>query len=813
MKKIQNLIPTNFQECNFLKKNILSFFAFLLLSMFGQTLAAQTPTQTIRGQILDADAQFPLVGATVVLLGSDPLIGTTADKNGEFRLENISVGRASISVSYLGYESQTLSSLTVGSGKELVLKIELMESTNSLTEVVVKAERDKARALNEMATVSARTFSTEETSRYAASFYDPGRMAQSFAGVSTGGPSGDLSNEIVVRGNSPRGVLWRMEGMEIENPNHYGELGSSGGPISMLSSSTLSNSDFYTGAFPAEFGNAISGVFDINLRKGNDENREYAFMFGALGIEAAAEGPLGKKNNATYLLNYRYSTLSMLDLIGLSPVDDVVPAYQDLSFNFHFPKTRIGEVSLFGLAGISAAKFTPVQDSAEWEDDDDREGFTETAKLAIVGLTHKKQINESTYTKTVIGLNVKDYVSDSWYIEDDFYQRPDEREAIRHTSYRLHSFANKKFNAKNTIRTGLLLSDLSFRFILDEADPDTEIYETLFDNDGSGQTFEYYLQWKHRLNERLTLNSGVHYSHFFLNNQFSVEPRFSVSYKLKERMNLAFSAGLHSKLEHLSVYTFDGTWDNGESTYSPNKDLKYTKSAHLVLAHDWRLSDHIRMKTEIYYQHLFDMPEAADPTSTRSMADVNSVFAVLDAEGGLVSTGKGRNYGIDFTLERFFHRNYYFMLTGSIYDSKYEAPTGDWFNTRYNGNYQLNILAGKEFVFGAKKNRILGLNAKIVYSGGNRYTPVDFAASQLEGDGVYFEDQRNSIRTSGYFRPDLGISYKINRKKATHTITLDMQNVINYENLYGQFYDEDCNCLKTYNQTGLFPNFNYRIEF
>ena len=180
---------------------------------------------------------------------------------GEFKLSKVPVGRTTLAVSYLGYESLTLREIMVTSGKELVLNLEMTESTKNMNEVVITAAHDKTQAFNEMATVSARSFTVEETGRYAASYFDPARMAQTFAGVSVGGSTSDLFNEIVVRGNSPKGILWRLEGVEIPNPNHFGGLGSSGGAISMLSSSTLANSDFYTGAFPTEFGNCLIRCF------------------------------------------------------------------------------------------------------------------------------------------------------------------------------------------------------------------------------------------------------------------------------------------------------------------------------------------------------------------------------------------------------------------------------------------------------------------------------------------------------------------------------------------------------------------------
>ncbi|MEM7037326.1 MAG: carboxypeptidase-like regulatory domain-containing protein, partial [Bacteroidota bacterium] len=291
-----------------MKRSLFSVLALLCLTISG---FAQTPHQTIRGTVRDVDTQQALAGATVTLRdGATVLKGAITDAEGSFRFTEVPIGRHSIQVAFTGYEAAFLEQLMLTSGKEMVLEIPLTESMTeaALEDVVITDEASTGDPINEMATLSARSFSVEETKRYAAAVFDPARMAQNFAGVMSSGF--DMENEIVIRGNSPRYMLWRLEGIEIPNPNHFGGMGSSGGPISMLSSSTLGNSDFYTGAFPAEFGNALSGVFDLRFRRGNNEQREFSFMVGALGIEASAEGYFSKKSRASYLINYRYSTLA-----------------------------------------------------------------------------------------------------------------------------------------------------------------------------------------------------------------------------------------------------------------------------------------------------------------------------------------------------------------------------------------------------------------------------------------------------------------------------------------------------------------------
>jgi len=517
-------------------KTLSCLIASILLLLLPKVIFSQNITQTIRGTIVDQDIKSPLLGANISILYTDPFLGTSTNLDGKFKIENVPVGRHNIQVSYIGYEPQTFSSILVNSGKELVLNIELQESMNQLEEVVVKAtdDQDKTKALNEFATVSARTFSVEETARYAFSAFDPSRMAQNFAGVSVGATD-DLSNEIVIRGNSPSGVLWRMEGIEIANPNHFSAMGSSGGGISMLSSSTLANSDFYTGAFPAEFGNALSGVFDLNLRKGNNEKREYSFMIGLLGVEAALEGPFSKKSKASYLFNYRYSTLGLLGAIGLNPVGDILPKYQDLSFKINMPTKKAGVFSIFGLGGNNIAEFVPEKDSSKWENDG--EGFREPQSIGMTGLSHRLLLNDKSYLHSTILATYENTKEDAYDLLAE--------------------------ETKNTFQIGGIIGWQEFKFNAEERNENIDQLITVFDNQGGTSLLQSFVQWKYRMNEQLTLNTGLHYSLMGLNNKMVLEPRAAISWQASKKSRFAFSAGLHSKMEPLALYLFEGKFPDG----------------------------------------------------------------------------------------------------------------------------------------------------------------------------------------------------------------------------------------------------------
>lgn len=791
-------------------KILLGLLCLLLSTNF---LIAQSITQTIRGTIVDQDSKMPLIGINVVLLNTDPLLGASTDPDGHFKIENVPVGRHNIEFNYLGYEPLALNSILLTAGKELVLELGMVESAITMDEVVVSAKNnsDKTKPLNEFATLSSRTFSVEETSRYAAAAFDPARMAQNYAGVSIGAGA-DLFNEIIIRGNSPGGVLWRLEGIEIPNPNHFGQLGNSGGAISMLSSSTLSNSDFYTGAFPAEFGNATAGVFDLNMRNGNNQKREFAFMFGALGVEAAAEGPFSKNSKASYLVNYRYSTLALIQAIGINPTGDILPTYQDLSFKLNFPTKNAGTFALFGLGGNNLAAFTPEQDSSKWERPDDRQGFEEPGDVGTVGISHRLLLSGNSYLRTVAIGSFERFSERGYFLNNNYDEFETFRDETKQTTLRLSTLYHHKLNAQHSFRMGAIISAKKFTYFSEERAATASNFTRFFDNEGRTTFLQTFAQWKYRINNKLTWNSGLHYSLLGLNNKMAIEPRSALSWKINNKQSISASVGLHSKMESLALYTFEGSLNDGEILITAKDHLGLTKSLHTVLGYDHVFNPKLRIKAEVYYQQLYEVPVQNTAGSKYSILNAFDIWDVIGIDEA-VAEGKGRNIGLDLTIEKFFTDQYYYMITGSLYDSKFTGKEDKYYNTRFNGNYQLNVLGGKEFKMGKKKSNILGFNGKVVLSGGARYTPVDLEASQLSGETVYFEDQIYSEKTGDYFRLDLGMSYRINKKRMTHTILFDIQNITNRQNIFEYYYDDELNSLVGDTQTGLFPFFNYRVEF
>ncbi len=786
--------------------NVKQILFFLGLIGLGQNyVVAQQLNQSIRGTVIDRESEATLPGASVVITSTDPPRGVSTDLNGVFEITDVPIGRHSLKFSFIGYEDVILPQVLVGSAKEVILNISLSESFQQLEEVVISADNPKERANNDMATVSARSFSTDETSRFAASADDPARMALSFAGVST---TNDVSNEIVIRGNSPLGMLWRINGVEVPSPNHFTDEGASGGGISALSINMLDNSDFFTGAFPAEYGNATSGVFDVRLRNGNNKENEYAFQLGVLGTDISAEGPFKKGYAGSYLINYRYSTLTVLTEFGIIDTDGNDNVFQDLAYQFNMPTKNAGIFKVFGLVGKSSSIGIEDRDTVLANPADDFFDTEFKSNMGVMGLSHKYFFSNKTYLESIFSFSRQEIgfteekidsvnLSKNLSYEDEFIN----------DAARINLVLNHKVNSKHSYRLGLIGSELSYK-LYGKGEDDDEVFRTFLADNGSTIQGQAYAQWKFRMTEKWTLNSGLHALYFALNENSSIEPRLGISYQHNSMNRFSFGFGLHSRTAPLSLYNAN-TIDEFGIEGKENRDVKLSKAFHYVVGYDRQLSENVRLKIEAYYQSLVQVPVVDDPNT--SYSGVNAVNGYNTRI--LSSEGTADNVGLELTLERFFRNNYYYLLTVSLFDSKYQMPDGREFDTRFNTNHILSALTGKEYVVGKSGKNRLAWNLKFLWAGGNRYKPIDLQQSQLEDKTVRIESEGYSASAPDYYRLDAGFEYRINKERVAHIISLSVQNVTNRLNVFNQYYDSDKNRVETEYQFGIIPILKYRFEF
>lgn len=779
--------------------------AFLVISLLASISAnASDLYQTIRGTLTDQDSKSPVIGANIIVINSDPLLGSSTNADGEFRIDKVPVGRISLKISCIGYEEKLIPNLLIGSAKEFILNVDMTESMIKMDELVISAnDQNKDKPLNEMAVISARQFSVEETKRYAGAFNDPARMVSAFAGNNT---AAEGNNFIIVRGNSPKGVQWRLDGIEIPNPNHFADEGSTGGAINALNSAMLSNSDFFSGAFPSEYGNAFSGVFDMRLRQGNNENREYAFSVGVLGTDVTLEGPFKKGGGASYLVNYRYSTLAILDEMNVVDFGGV-PKYQDLSFKFQFPTKKAGTFSLFGLGGKSHI----LEDTKDEENEEIilSKGDWE-ADMGVVGLGHRLLFNKQTYLETNLSIAQSGTggIGEDLGSNNEFYTYYDGY--FRNYTAKASSVLHHKFSAKSKLQAGFIYDRKFYDYFADVYDQDVDGLVREQDSNGDTGLYNIFASWKYRLTENFTAISGLHTMGTELNDNISIEPRIGLQWAFTPTQTLSAAFGIHSKMESLINY-FAVNYDEDGVPSMPNQNLDFSKARHYVLGYNNMITNNLLLKAEVYYQDLYNIPVEDDPNSSYSL--INSVEGYTTRK--LINEGTGYNYGMELTLERYFANNYYYMLSTSLFESKYKALDGIERNSRFNVNYLGNVLVGKEFLLSTRgdKNKVLSINAKFSLAGGRWYTPIDLEASRASGYSEYHEELAFTERGDNIFTGNLAIAYRINNRRTSQELKLDIQNFTNNAAQLDQWYDSYADEIVYSTQLPLLPVLMYTIQF
>jgi hypothetical protein len=799
----------------------------LCLVLFSCFSFSQSLTQTVRGKVVDRETQFPLPGATIILLSDTVrLKGSSTDESGNFRIENVSVGRHRFKISFIGYTDRILDNIMVSSAKEVILSITMDELFTQLAEVSVTAGRDGT-VSNEMAAVSARSFTIEETQRYAGSRGDPARMASNFAGVQG---ADDSRNDIVVRGNSPQSLLWRLEGINIPNPNHFNIPGTAGGPVSMINNKTLANSDFFTGAFPAEYGNSISGVFDLKLRNGNNEKHELSAQFGFLGTEIFAEGPLSRKRRSSYLFSYRYSTLSLFNKLGIDIGTTAIPRYQDLSFKFNFPLKNKSSLSFFGIGGNSHIDILISEQKKPERNlygENDRDQYFKTG-AGVVGMSYKNPLSASTYftaTAAVSGEMVDAYddlvyrhLNNERYVVDSL--KPILDYNFRQNKISASFLLSRKMTNRGVINTGFSNDVYFFNFRdsvrnIVEGSAGYLTWRTRWNSQVSATLFQPFVQWKYNVSNSVDVIAGVHAQYFSLSNSLSpVEPRVGLKWTINQRTTFNAGAGLHSQIQSTYLYFYGISNDASGNPQPHNRKMDFSKSIHAVVSLQRSLGSDVRLKTEAYFQHLYHVP-----VEMRS-----SSFSLLNSGAGfsrffpdtLSNTGIGRNYGIEMTLEKSLSKGYLCLVTGSLFESKYRGSDNIWRDTDFNGNYVFNVLVTKEWFF--RKKNTFSLGWKMTTAGGRRYGDVDEAASEKERDVIWIDKTRNSHQFRSYFRTDIRISYTINRPKVTHEVAIDLVNILGTKNILKLTYapndaNPSASKVRQEYQLGFLPLFYYKLDF
>ncbi|MBP6979170.1 MAG: TonB-dependent receptor [Bacteroidales bacterium] len=768
----------------------------------GNGLYAQSLTQTIKGRVTDSEIRVPLPGATVVVLGTDPLMGTATDLDGNFRIEHVPLGRYDLRISYTGYEPYVVSELVVGSGKEVIIQAGLKESVVTLGEVEVTAGAFKKEPVNSMSMISARQINMEEARRFAGGFDDPSHLAASYAGVA----DNMNSNGIVIRGNAPKGLLWRMEGLEISNPSHFANMTSfGGGGITSLSAQMLGASDFYTGAFPAEFGNALSGVFDLRLRTGNQDHHEHTVQIGLTGIDLSSEGPFKKGNPSSYLVNYRYSLFALL--APILPENAGGIKYQDLSFKLDFPTRKAGTFALWGIGSTDVSGTQAQKEPENWEYTEDQLTGEGRPYMGALGFTHKLIIGRRSFLNSSLAISGEGI--DMKYDKMDIHQVDHPYQNIQNSSwkYSLSSYLNKKFSAKHTNRTGFTVHLLNYDMLIQQASDSTDALISTVDDQGSSMLMQLFTQSRFDLSEKWTVNVGLHSQIFTLNHHYTLEPRLGLKWKLSPHHSLSLAYGSHSRLEMLFIYLVRRPGAHGGT--EPNRNLDFTKSCHLVTGYDYAINENLNFRAEAFYQHLTSVPVV--PGTSTSLLNLDQDWFIDDS---LTSDGTGKNYGLDLTLERYMNDGFYYIVTASVFKSRYVGGDDIRRDARYDKSGVINFVGGKEWHVGrGQKNNTLGLNGKFSIIGGDRISPVDEEATHLAQKVIYDETRAYEDRKPNVYYLHVTLNYRKNKPHHASIWSFQLLNALGSPEFFGYKYNYKNGTIDKDQQTIIMPNISYKIEF
>jgi len=755
------------------------------------TLFAQEITQNISGQVLDVLTHQPLPFATVQIVDSDPIIGTTTDENGYYKLENVSVGRYDIEASYIGYEPRIQNEVIITSSKSIQLDFELSEQSSVLDEVVIKPESSKASSLNPLATVSTKMLSMEEAGRYAGGFDDPARLASAFPGVA----SGVQNNAIVIRGNAPKFLQWKIEDIEVPNPNHFANIGTfGGGGLTALCSNLLADSDFFTGAFPAQYSNALAGIFDIKMRKGNTSEYSHAFEIGAIGIDLSSEGPISKKNTSSYLFNYRYSTLGLVS--SLLPEDAQGTNYQDLSFKVHLPTNKAGVFSIWGIGLLDKSGASAELDVDQQTYYQDIEEQQVDQHMGATGVNHKLIIGSKSYLHSTLAYTTDGFDLNTERLNADTQLIPFQKIYAVNQNLTLNSYFQSKISSSYSHRIGITLRNMWYNFDLD--DVEEEMNQTINEDGQSGLYSAFYSGMIQKGN--WNINLGLTGVYFDFNQETTLEPRFGAEYKVSQNHTLSLGYGLHSRMEPLNIYFANANFGNVNGL-----ELNLTKAHHFVLGYDWALSDNLHLKLEPYYQRLFDVPVAINGTGSLINAQDNWFISE-----NYISEGNGENYGIDVLLEQFISNGMYYLISGSVFKSRYQDINGNWFNTRYDKSYLANFLIGKEFRF---SRSLWSVNARLNVQGGERYSKVDEEKSKIEKDVVFDSTTPFNLQIRPSLVTHFTIKYEWYRKRYTQSLAIKILNANIYKEFNGFRYNLKEDIVEEHREALMIPNLSYRISF
>ena len=799
-------------------KSITNFLLTVTLIFCG---AVSMQAETLRGTVKDAITGEPLIGATVKIVELENA-AAIADIDGKYQINLAKGGRYTIEANYVGYEPSVTKEILISGAKEVVLDITLRENSTELKEVVVRPRVNKEATVNPTVLTGGVMLSMEEASRFAGGYNDPARLVMSFAGVSGEADGSGLS----IHGNAPERMQYRIEGVEVFTPNHFNDLWNAGyGLVSALNSNVIGNSDFFTSTFNANYNNALSGVFDVKMRPGNNTKYENILQIGTVSEELTLEGPISRKHNSSYIVNYRYGFTSLVDKLGLIDTDGSHMSFQDFSWKLNFPTKRAGTFSVFGLGFFDTNwdERMKIKDTHSAYDASDND-----SKLAqlLAGVSHKILLGNKWTWRSTLAYNMQHIKADEYYYglkrdENDVliypleYEEPEKKylfskQKTNEDRIIFNTELSKQVNDKWLTQFGGEYSHRFFNLVYRSADRLYAPVETMKDitnmKDDTGLASVFW-QNLYKFNDHLSATAGISANYFLYSKKYSVEPRVSMKWDPNEKNSFALGYGLHSMVEKLDAYFYRD--DDGKLV---NKDLGLTKAHHFQATYMYKFNSNLTLRANAYYQYGFNTPVGIDGST---YCVTNRYFNFTDEP--LVNKGNTRNYGADITLEHYMSHGFFGQTNISLYRSQYRGVDKVWRNQMYDRRFMFKILGGKEWIIG--KN-VLNVSAKYSIQGGLRYTPIDVDQMNANIDAGIVNDEpiyKDNEAFTKHFKPtgiiDLTVSYKINKKRVSHTIAFEGLNILGTDTPMFQRFDLGTRQVRIDKGGISLPNIFYRLDF
>lgn len=760
-----------------------------------------TATQSVRGTVIDKATQEPLIGISIELLNYVPLKVTKTDETGEFILNQIPVGKHRLLISAETYEIVIVPEINVLAGRQAEVNISLEKIPANLDEIVVKANKvrktTKDVPINHMALTGIRSFTIEEVKRFPGSLEDPSRLISKFAGVN----KMHAETGLVVRGHNAQSVLWRVEGLPISSPNHLFFNEASTGYLPIINIYLLRNSDFMHGIYPAEYGNAIGGILDLGLREGNYNQVEGSLKLALLGLEGFIEGPLNKKGTASFVAGGRYGWLSSLN--GRIPgVLGTFPVTNDFSFKATI-NVKKDKIAIFGLGGLSSFKLDISELDSNARGARHLNDAQRYKTYVLAGMSYKKQLKKKGYIKTVLGTN---YNREHLYSYDSIHTTKNTDSRILHTT--LSSHLHYSVNPKHQIRTGITISHYYLDFKADNYDANIKLRDFV----GHTMNIQVHAQWLFNISPKFKLNLGVNGQSLLLNNSIGISPRFAFSWQPLTSHKLSLGYGWNNQMQPWEVY-LNRSQEAGSLGEMADINLGFNQNHHVSLAYDWAIINNLRLKVEGYFQYMYNIPNKIDEPNI-SLYNLSSSQNLL-AMTNFRNDGIARSYGAELTLEKFFSDGYYALLTATYFNVMYLDDLGLWRNTESNNQFSGDLLFGKEFKVGKKKNNRLFIDITYAFRMGNFYTPVNLSASQAANAQVLDWDKAYSLRHPNFHNIDVRLGIVINQKKKSisHRLFLEVVNVLNQRAVFREAYNPYTRSIAQHTYSGLVPNISYRLNF